>query len=265
MSEHARQWDLRLPRFRTPAIAVWRRNVLVWRKLIGPSLLINFGEPFLYLLGLGFGLGMFIGEMSGLPYLTFLASGIIASSAMNTASFEGMYSVYTRMVPQRTYDSMLATPLDVDDIIAGEMFWCASKSTIAGTAILAVAALLGAVPSINAIWSIPIIFLVGLCFAGPAIVMTAFSKGYDFFNYYFTLVITPMFILCGVFYPVSTLPETMQSFVQVLPLTHAVALVRPLVAGLDPGNVVLHICVLLAYALVCYYLAVVLVRRRLVV
>lgn len=265
MTKSTRQWDLRLPRFRPRALAVWRRNALVWRKLIGPSLLINFGEPFLYLLGLGFGLGMFIGEMSGLPYLTFLASGIIASSAMNTASFEGMYSVYTRMVPQKTYDSMLATPLDVDDIIAGEMFWCASKSAIAGTAILAVAALLGAVPSVNAVWSIPIIFLTGLCFAGPAIVMSSFSKGYDFFNYYFTLVITPMFILCGVFYPINTLPDALQSFVQILPLTHAVALVRPLVAGLETGNVVLHISVLLGFALSCYYLAVVLVRRRLIV
>jgi hypothetical protein len=67
-------------------LTVWRRNVLVWRKLITPSLLINFGEPLLYLLGLGYGLGLFIGDMAGLPYLTFLASGIVASSAMNTAS-----------------------------------------------------------------------------------------------------------------------------------------------------------------------------------
>ena len=120
----------RLPVLRRDALAVWRRNVLVWRKLIGPSLLMNFGEPFIYLMGLGLGLGLFIGQMSGLSYLTFLASGIVASSAMNTASFEGMYSVYTRMVPQRTYDSMLATPLDVDDIIAGEMLWCATKGAV---------------------------------------------------------------------------------------------------------------------------------------
>lgn len=265
MSDATGTWDLRLPRLRPRSLAVWRRNVLVWRKLLGPSLLLNFGEPFLYLLGLGFGLGLFIGEMAGLPYLTFLASGIIASSAMNTASFEGMYSVYTRMVPQKTYDSMLATPLDVDDIIAGEMLWCASKSTIAGTSILAVASLLGAVPSTGALWAIPVIFLTGLCFAGPAIVMSAFSRGYDFFNYYFTLVVTPMFILCGVFYPISTLPDVMQTMVQVLPLTHAVALVRPLVAGLEPDSVMLHITVLLGYSLSSYYLAVVLIRRRLVV
>ena len=79
--------DLALPRVRLSAISVWHRNVLVWRKMLGPSLLIHFGEPFLYLVGLGYGLGLFIGEMAGLPYLTFLASGIVASSAMNTATF----------------------------------------------------------------------------------------------------------------------------------------------------------------------------------
>ncbi len=255
----------RLPVLRRDALAVWRRNVLVWRKLIGPSLLINFGEPLIYLMGLGLGLGLFIGRMSGLPYLTFLASGIVASSAMNTASFEGMYSVYTRMVPQRTYDSMLATPIDVDDIIAGEMLWCATKATIASTAILLVAALLGAVQHPSAVLAVPAAFLIGLCFAGPAIVMTAFSRGYDFFSYYFTLVITPMFMLCGVFYPTSSLPEWLQGAVQVLPLTHAVALVRPLVAGQMLARPALHILVLIVYAAVSYYLAVVLVRKRLIV
>ena len=93
---------------------------------------MNFGEPILYLLGLGFGLGGFIGQMEQLPYLAFLASGVIASSAMTTATFEGMYSVFTRMVPQRTYEALLATPLQVDDILAGEMLWCATKSVISG-------------------------------------------------------------------------------------------------------------------------------------
>ena len=113
----------RLPRVRPRALAVWRRNILVWRKLLVPAILMNFGEPVLYLLGLGFGLGRFVGDMAGMPYLTFLASGIIASSAMTTASFEGMYSVFTRMVPQKTYEAILATPLEVDDILAGEMLY----------------------------------------------------------------------------------------------------------------------------------------------
>jgi lipooligosaccharide transport system permease protein len=217
------------------------------------------------LLGLGYGLGLFIGKMAGVDYLTFLASGIIASSAMTTATFEGMYSVYTRMVPQRTYDAMLATPTEVDDILAGEMLWCATKSLINGIAILAVAAILGAVADMRAVLVLPVVFLIGLCFAGPAMVMTSVSKGYDFFAYYFTLVITPMFIVCGVFYPTNVLPEFVQRFVQVLPLTHAVALTRPLIVGQPLTDVALHISVLLAYAVIGYYIAVILTRRRLVV
>jgi lipooligosaccharide transport system permease protein len=257
--------DLALPRLKIRSLTIWKRNALVWRKLIGPSLMINFGEPTLYLLGLGYGLGMFIGKMAGMDYLTFLASGVVASSAMNTATFEGLYSVYTRMVPQHTYDGMLATPMEVDDILAGEMLWCATKSLINGVAILTVATLLGAVNDWHAILALPVVFLVGLCFAGPAMVISALSPGYDFFSYYFTLAITPMFILCGVFYPVSALPAALQSLVQMLPLTHAVALVRPLVAGQPLTDVALHLSVLLVYAAVGYYVAVVLTRKRLVV
>jgi len=256
-------WEI--PRIRRRALAVWRRNLLVWRRLIGPAILMNFGEPTLYLLGLGLGLGYYIGDMAGMSYLSFLASGTLASSAMSTASFEGMYSVFTRMVPQHTYDALLATPLDVDDIIAGEMLWCATKSLFSGLAILLVAVFLGAVESWSALGVIPLVFLIGLCFAGPAIIMTAVAGGYDFFNYYFVLVITPMLLVSGVFYPVSTLPEAMQGLVQFLPLTHAVALVRPLVAGQMPTSPWLHLGVLLGFTLVSYYLAVVMVRRRLLV
>jgi lipooligosaccharide transport system permease protein len=255
----------RLPRLRAGALAVWRRNVLVWRKLLVPALLMNFGEPVLYLLGLGFGLGHFVGDMSGMPYLAFLASGIVASSAMTTSSFEGMYSVFTRMVPQKTYEAILATPLEVDDILAGEMLWCATKSLFSGVAILAVATGLGVVAGWQALWALPVVFLIGLCFAGPAMIMSSLASNYDFFNYYFVLVVTPMFILCGVFYPIDTLPVAVQGAVQVLPLTHAVVLTRALVAGAELTQPLLHIGVLALYAAVSYYIAVILVRRKLLV
>ena len=256
--------DWRLPRMRLGMFNVWRRNLLVWKKLIVPSLLLNFGEPFLYLLGLGLGLGRFVGELDGLPYLTFLATGLIASSSMNTATFEGLFSVYTRMVPQQTYEGMLATPLEVDDIVAGEMLWCATKGLFSSSAILLVASLLGAISHWQAILCIPLFFLTGLCFAGPAIMVASFSRSYDFFNYYVTLVLTPMFIFCGVFYPVATLPDFAQSLVKLLPLSHAIAVIRPLAAGQELSLVIIHLSVLLSFALISFYLAVVLVRRRLI-
>ncbi len=255
----------RPPAPRPVALAVWRRNVRVWRRLMLPSLVLNFGEPFLYLLGLGFGLGQFIGEMEGIGYFAFLASGLVASSGMMVASYEGIYSVYTRMVPQKTYDGMLATPVRIDDIVAGEMLWCATKGTMSGSAILIVAALLGAATGVGALLCVPLLFLVGLAFAGPAIAVSAVAPSYDFFSYYITLVMTPMFILCGVFYPVSSLPEAAQSAVLVLPLTHAVALIRPLVTGAPLADIAIHLGVLAGFAVVGFYLAVALVRRRFVV
>lgn len=257
--------DWRLPRLRHPALAVWRRNVLVWRRLLGPAIVMNMGEPLLMLLGLGYGLGLFIGQMDGMPYLTYVASGIVASSCMNSASFEAMYSVHTRMVPQQTYASLLVTPLEVDDILAGEMLWGATKGTISGVTIILVAGALGHVHPWTALPAVPALLLVGLCFTGPALVMSALSPSYDFFNYYQTLALMPMFVLSGVFYPTDSLPQAVQWLPQVLPLSHAVALLRPLVAGQPLHDVALHGAVLALYAASGYYAAVVLVRRRLLV
>ncbi len=255
---------LLLPHPRPAALKVWLRNLLVWRKLMVAGLFLTFGEPFVYLIGLGFGLGRFIGDLSGMSYLTFLASGLLAASAMNAAAFEGMYSVFTRMVHQQTYDAILATPLQVDDIVAGEMLWCATKSVIVGVPILIVATLMGAVMSWWALATLPVFFLVGLCFAGPSIFVSSLAPSFDFFNYYVTLLITPMFIFSGVFYPIGTLPGFAQTIVHVLPLSHAVALIRPLVAGQPLEQLFLHVGVLLAYAGAGYLAATIFIRRRLI-
>lgn len=252
-----------VPRFRHAALAVWMRNLRVWRSMLASSILVNFGEPFLYLVGLGFGLGMYIGGQMDMPYLTFLASGLLAASAMNTASFEALYSVFTRMVPQKTYDAMLTSPLEIQDIVAGETLWCATKAVIHGAGILAVAALLGAVSGWQALWVLPILFLVGITFTTPALIMTAYAKSYAFFSYYTTLVMMPLMLLSGVFYPISALPEGLQAALYWLPLVHAIQLIRPLVAGLPVTDVALHLGVLVAYGVAGYLIALHLIRRRL--
>ena len=252
------------PILRLESLTVWRRNALVWRKLMAASLLLHFGEPLIYLLGIGYGLGRFVGEIDGMPYFTFLASGFIAWSAMNVASMESMWSVYTRMVPQQTYEAILATPAEVDDIVIGELLWCGTKSLMSGSAILAVAAMLGAVNDWSALLIIPVIFLTGVCFAAPGLVVTAYARTYEYFNFYMTLVMTPMFILCGVFYPVSSLPGPVQSAVQLLPLTHAVEIIRPIVVGQPVTDLGLHLGALALFGLVTTWAATILFRRRLV-
>ena len=257
--------DYTLPTFSPRAIAVWRRNILVWRKLSIPALLGNFGEPLLYLLALGYGLGSFVGNIQGVSYIAFLASGIVCSSAMNTATFEGLYSAYTRMTLQQTWAGMLVAPLTVDDVVLGEMIWAGTKSLISCAPILVIAALLGLVHGWSALWVLPVVLLAGICFGAMALVVTSLAKSYDFFLYYFTLIVTPMFLFSGVFFPLDGMPRLVQQAAQLLPLTHAVQIVRPLMNGQPLNNLTLHLTVLVIYAGLAFYLATVLVRRRLLV
>jgi lipooligosaccharide transport system permease protein len=254
---------LALPAFSLRHLYVWRRNSLVWRKLAIPSMLGNLADPLLYMLGLGYGLGAMLSDVGGVPYIAFLASGIVCSSTMMSASFEAMYSGFSRMHVQKTWDAIINAPVTLDDVLLGEAVWAASKSVLSGIAVLLVATALGLTQSALALWVIPVVFMTGLVFAGMGLIMTAISPSYDFFMYYFTLAITPMMLLCGVFFPLARLPGTVQTAAQVLPLTHAVALARPLMQGSVPTDIALHLAVLIAYAAVSFYLALILTRHRL--
>ncbi len=244
-------------------LPVWRRNLRVWSKLALPSLMGNFGEPLLYLLALGYGLGALVGRIGDMPYMFFLASGIFCSSTMMTASFEATYSAYSRMAVQKSWEAIVTTPLDVLDVVLGEVIWAATKSLFSATAILLVAWALGAVSGDFAVLAIPVALLSGFCFAAMAMVVTALARSYDFFLYYNTLGVTPMLLICGVFFPISQMPAGVQSLAWALPLTHSVALARPLITGAAPENVLLHLSVLTAYGLVALGVAATLLKRRL--
>ena len=242
---------------------VWRRNRLVWRKLAIPSMLGNLADPMLYMLGLGYGLGAMLPEVDGLPYISFLAAGTVCSSTMMSASFEAMYSSFSRMHVQRTWDAIMNAPILLEDVVLGEAVWAASKAFLSGAAVLLVATLLGAVSSALALFVLPLVFLTGLAFGGLGLVMTSLSPSYDFFMYYFTLAITPMMLASGVFFPLEQLPPWLQATAQVFPLTHAVALARPLMNGTIPDLITLHVLVLIVYATVSLYAALLLARKRL--
>src|SRR3979490_1640595 len=145
---------------------VWRRNSLVWRKLAIPSMLGNLADPMLYMLGLGYGLRALLSDVGGMPYVAFLAAGTVCSSTMMSASFESMYSSFSRMHVQRTWDAIMNAPVMLDDVRLGEARWAASKAFLSGTAVLIVAAALGLVTSALAVWVLPIVFVTGLAFAG---------------------------------------------------------------------------------------------------
>ncbi|MBF0612280.1 MAG: ABC transporter permease [Magnetococcales bacterium] len=246
-------------------LQVWLRNFRVWQKTATASLASTLGEPLLYLVGMGYGLGHYIGSMGDAPYMVFLAAGILAANAMNTATFEVFYGTFTRMVRQNTFQAMLAAPMRVADLVAGEIVWAASKSLFSGLAIFLVASLLGALPGESAFWALPMVFLTGLVFASLGLIMTALSPNYEFFLYYFTLVTTPMALFGGVFYPLDTLPLPLQTLVQELPLTHALAMIRALTMDTPLLHPIYHLSMLIFFVLTGYAIALHLLRKRLLV
>ena len=250
------------PRVTSRFWPVLLRNLLVWRKLAVPSVVGNIAEPLINLVAFGYGLGAIVGHIGGRPYIEFLASGSVTASAALAATFEALYSAYSRMAVQKTWDSILNAPVALDDIVFAEMLWAAMKALFSVAAILVVIFLLGISRAPSMLLALPILGLVGVTFASLALVFNALAKGYDFFTYYFTLVITPMTFLSGVYFPVMQMPEWLQLVASVLPLTAAVELVRPLVLGEMPAEVLRPVLVLLGYAAAGYYLALVLTRRR---
>jgi lipooligosaccharide transport system permease protein len=243
-------------------MSVWRRNYLVWRKLALASMFGNLADPMIYLFGLGFGLGLMVGHVDGVSYIAFLAAGTVASSVMMSASFEAMYSGFSRMHVQRTWEAIMHTPLSLGDIVLGEVVWAGSKSLLSGAAIMLVAGVLGYASFPSMLIALPVIALAGLAFASVAMIVTALAPSYDFFMFYQTLVLTPMLLLSGVFFPISQMPVPAQQAALLLPLAHAVELIRPAMLGRPIDGAALHMAVLTGYAVVPFFVCAALFRRR---
>ena len=245
---------------------VFLRNLLVWRKLAIPSLVANIAEPLMWLVAFGYGLGSLVGEFNmgedKVPYILFLASGSICMSAMNAATFEALYSAFSRMHVQKTWDGILNAPMLLDDVLFAEMLWAAFKALFTITAILGVMFALGITQSWKLLAAWPILFCVGITFSCLALIFNALAKGYDFFTYYFTLFLTPMMFLSGVFFPTDQLPSMVRHIADWLPLTHAIALIRPLFLDQWPSHVALHLSVLGIYAFVSWKIALHLTKKR---
>ena len=256
----------RAPRISLRWLPVFRRNLLVWRKLAIPSLVGNIAEPLITLVAFGYGLGALIGQVQlngvTVPYILFLASGSICTSVMNAASFEALYSAFSRMHVQRTWDGIMNAPVRLDDVVFAEMLWAAFKSLFSAAVILLVMLALGISHSPLLLLALPLLALVGVTFSCIALIFNALAKGYDFFTYYFTLFLTPTMFLSGVFFPRDQLPDFMRVISDWLPLTAAVELVRPLFLGQWPSEGWLHLSVLVAYAVGGFWLALALTRKR---
>jgi lipooligosaccharide transport system permease protein len=244
------------------AYQVAARNMIVWRRYVAASAVGNFGEPLLYLLALGYGLGAIVPEIGGMSYAAFIAPGLVVSTVMYTATFEGTFGTYTRLTSQKTFDALLATPLTISEIVAGEVLFGGIKACVGATSVLAVIALFGLVPSWLAVLVIPLGFVAGLMFTAMALVVTSLTKSYESFNYYFTLVIAPMFLFGGIFFPLDRTPAWVRDFSGFLPLTHVVELARAFVHGVPSAGLVLHLGAILAIFAAAYALALARLTRR---
>ena len=214
------------------ALAVWRRNLALYRRTWKLNLLPNFFEPLLYLVSVGVGVGAYITEMGGTSYVAFLAPGLVAVAAMNGASFEVTYNAFVRMNFEKTYESMLTTPIQPEDVLVGEVLWAVTRSLVYGGIFWLVVAALGLAPLPGSLLAVPLVPLTGLLFAALGIAFSLRIPSIDLFSFYFTLFITPLFLFSGVFFPLEErLSGAWLWVAEALPLLHPVRLVRAAFRG----------------------------------
>jgi lipooligosaccharide transport system permease protein len=220
------------------AFRVWQRHWLVYTKLYKTSFALNFVEPALYLVAMGIGLGSFVPNIQGQPYIKFIAPGIVASSSVFAAVYECTYGTYIRMTFQKTFDAILATPVNLDDLVLGELIWGATKSVIFGITITIVIALFGLVDSPLILLVLPFIFLGGLIFSELSVIFCAIVPGIDSFSYFYTLFMTPLFLFSGIFFPLDAMPPVVVKLAFLSPLYHLVNICRSFSAGSFSGALV---------------------------
>ena len=204
-------------------------------------------------------------EIDGIPYVNFIAPAILAISVMNSAFFECTYGSYVRMYYQKSFDAMIATPLSIEDVIAGELLWGATRSLLYVIIMLPVFVAFGVISFPLSLLAVPLAFLGGLMFAGIAMCFTAITPSIDTLNYPSFLFITPMALFSGTFFPLTLLPTLLQYIALILPLTHLVAIMRMLTLPDLSGMGVLNLVYIILVTAIFCIVAINLMRRRLIV
>lgn len=245
-------------------LRIFARHMAVFRKIWFTNIMFNFIEPLLYLTAMGYGLGTFVQDMEGMTYLQYIAPGMVASSAMFAASFECTYGSFIRLHYQKTFHAMLAGPVTVRDIVAGDILYATCKSMVFGLVILIVISALGQIQSWWAL-CIPLFLVIpGLAFSLLAICYTGITANIDNFNYYITLFLTPAYLFSGVFFPINSMPGWAQVVAWCNPIFHSVEICRALALGnINPG-LLMHAGVLALLAMLLMPLGVRLMTKRLI-
>jgi lipooligosaccharide transport system permease protein len=254
-----------LPKLTYRLWRVWRRNLDVFMKTYQVNFVPALLEPLFYLVGLGLGLGGFVQPQEGLPYIVFISSSLVATTMMYSSFFECTYASFVRMYFQKTFDAIIATPVSLEEVIAGELMWGATKSLINSTIVLGVIFVFGLVSSPFALLIPLLSFLAGLLFSAIAMCFTAITPNIDSFNYPSFIFITPMFILSGTFFSITVLPVEVQMIANIFfPLTHAVALSRAFTVGVLSPTLLLNFAWFVVVTPFFFVLSINLMKKRLI-
>ena len=258
------------PLFRIPDVRLgsawhlWQRNASIYRKTYKVNILPNFFEPFFYLLAMGLGLGAYLTQIEGVEYIDFIAPGLAATSAMFGTSFEVTFNCFVKMQFGKVYDAAMATPLTIEDVGLGELLWGTTRALIYGQVFVLIAATFGVVHTPLVILSPVAIMLIGLMFSVIGLAFTAIIPLIDYFTYYWTLFITPMFLFSGIFFPIEGLPRWAEILAWFMPLHHAVNLMRAITLTGDVRAAILAAAWIAILTAALFVLPLNLLRRRLV-
>lgn len=249
------------------ALKLVRRNMLAY-KHSWMAFVSGFFEPFFYLVAVGFGVGQFIGKVpfagARIEYAAFLAPGLLAASTLNGAIFDGFFTPFFKLNWMKTYDGIVTTPVSIPDIAVGEVVWATIRGTIYGIGFLVVMLILGLIHSPWALLAVPAVTLSAAALSAGAMILTGFTKQISSLEKVMTLIVFPLFLFSGTFFPVTLYPGFLQPIVKATPLYNAATLLRSLTTGLVSPATFGHAAYLAGMFVLAGAVAVRLMRRRLV-
>jgi len=245
---------------------VFLRNLYSYKRFVVPTFLVSLIEPLFYLITFGVGMGAYMGAFGGRPYLHFLVPGVLVTAVMMSSSFECLYGTYIKIVHEKVYDSLIATPVSADEAVAGDIAWGSFRGLISGTLMMSVALAMGVAPASPLRLAVLLVFMafIGILFGALAMIVTSLAPSFDFFSYYTELVITPMLFFSGVFFPLDNFPGWMKTLAELLPLTHAVRISRAVFTGEPEAGLGWGLAGLAVLAAIVFTISIRMMRKRLI-
>lgn len=254
---------IRTPKMNSGFLRVWQRNFLYFRKTWTVSLFWVILEPLMYLGAIGFGLGAFVSNINGSSYVDFFFPGLLCSTGMMVAFFEGTYGSFTKLTHQRTYATIMLTRVGPEEIAFGELLWSGTKGYISVCGVAVVAAFFGLIETWRIIPALGILLLLCWLFASLAMIMTSIARNYDSFIYSTSGLIVPMSLLSGTYFPIEELPGWLKYVAYLFPLTHGVQAVRGVLRDGFTMAVGVHSLVLLIAGALAMNIAIYRIRGKL--